>query len=398
MNRSTTTWLGRPIVSLILILLSSYGSVAAKAGGWSASTSADVSGEYDDNPNLLTEGGTGVFGVTSSPSVSIRKVFPRSSINASAGLDINTFDGDGGQNGGGSLDSIDQHVTADMATRTRRSTIELGFSHDRESARTSEIEDTGNLSEDATRMSFAGDARYSFQISRRNFIDVFGDAEDVSFDSGNLTGFRSYGGGTGFRHVLSPIDQIGLSANFSRFDPDSEEDTPSDILDVSASWTRQVSPRLSFDISLGGEAIRSDNPGSGDETSFGFTLEGGLDWKPGRRDTIGISFERSAQPSSTGALQERNLVSATYQRDLTRTVGFDLDFNFFQQEAADDSGTAERTFFEVVPALSWNFHPDWSLLTSYRYRQQKFGSGGDSATSNAFFLTISYSSPYVSLF
>ena len=65
-------------MSLSLILLSSYGSVAAKAGGWSASASADVSGEYDDNPNLATEGGTGVFGVTSSPSVAIRKVFPRS--------------------------------------------------------------------------------------------------------------------------------------------------------------------------------------------------------------------------------------------------------------------------------------------------------------------------------
>ncbi len=385
-------------MSLILILTTSYGSQIARADGWSGQASAVVTGEYDDNPNLATEGEESVFGFTTSPALAIRKVLPRTTINASGALDINVFDGDGGQNGGGDLDSIDQHVTADIETRTRRSTIEFGASYDRESARTSEIEDTGNLSEDATRESFAGNANYSYQISQRNFLDVFGDAEDVSFDSGELSNFRSYGVGGGFRHILSRQDEIGLFADYSRFDPESADEAASDILSVRASWNRRVSPRFSFDISAGGNIVQSDRPGLGDETSIGFILEGGLDWKPGERDTIGLSFERSAEPSGTGELQERNSVSANYRRDLTRSVGFDLDFDFIQQDSVEQSGTGERTFFQVEPAISWNFLPDWAVSTSYRFRRQKFDNGGDSAVSNAIFMTIRYSGPNVSLF
>lgn len=384
-------------MSLILILSNTQGIQDAWADGWSGSASMTEKGEYDDNPNLVVTGGEGAFGVTSTPALAIRKIMPRTAIDAAASLDINVFDGDGGQ-GGGNLNSIDQHVKANIATHSLRNAVGFGIRHDRESARTSEIEDTGNLGEDATRQSFAGDASYSYQISRRNFFDVFGDAEDVSFDTGNLSGFRSYGAGVAYRHVLSTTDELGLVANYGRFDPESNFDSSSENVSLSGTWDRQVSPQLAFDVSLGGELVRSDGSALDDKTSIGFTVEGSLGWKPGERDTLTFSIERAAKPSSNGALQEKITARAKYNRVLTRSLGFGLDINFFQQDAINGGGTAKRTFFEAAPTISWNFHPDWALSTSYRYRQQEIGNGGDSATSNAVFLSISYSSPYVSLF
>jgi hypothetical protein len=388
----------RLITNLTLGCLGLFGAQPALADGWEVQGQVSVEGQYDDNPRLRTEGEEGVFGISTSPELTIRKKTPTSSVYATGAANFAEFSGDGG--GGDDLDSIDQRAGAGLTTKTRLSTLALDARYSRVPTRVSEVEDTGVLTTDATRTSFAGDAAHTYRVSRRDVLSVFGNAQDVSFSNTNqLTDYRSYGGGAAYRRLVSSSDELGLSVSYSRFDPSSNNDTASNTVNGHGSWSNTVSPQLSFAISAGGDFIWLDPPGSDNQRDFEFFLEAGVDWKASKSDALDLTLRRSAEPSGSGTVDERNTLKFGYRRDLTKSIGFDLAVNVLLQDSVDDAGRSNDHFFlSVQPKLSWQFLEDWTVSASYRYRRQELEVSGDPATSNAGFLTIQYQSPPIPFF
>lgn len=380
-----------------LLLAAPYNADLADAAEWSGQAGLSVAGEYDDNPRLLNQDEEGAVGVIVTPSVAIRSQLPRTTFELGGSLPFNKFEGTG-SDGGEDLTSFDQHANASVTTETRLTSFGLNGTFDRQTTRLSEVEDSGDLADDATRLSYGGGARVSQQITRRDFLDLFGNAQDVSFDTDRLSDFRSYGGGAGYRHLLTKQDQIGFSSDYSRFDPGSDEDTQSDIVGARAIWIHESSPTLSLDLSAGGQFIWSEQ-GDGDRnTDLGFTVSGDVNWTPSPKDDLRLTFERSSVPSGTGTLQTRNRASAGYVRKLTRSVGLSLDIDFIMQEALDDQRGDDRIFVQAKPRIFWAPFQNWELSASYRFRRQEFTGSNETAYSNAVFVTISYSSPYIGLF
>jgi len=389
----------RLITNLTLGCLGLFGSQPALADGWEVQGRVSVEGQYDDNPRLRTEGEESVFGISTSPELTISKMTPTSSVYATGVVNFSEFSGDGG--GGDDLDSIDQRAGAGLATKTRRSTLTLDTRYSRVPTRVSEVEDTGVLTTDATRTSFAGDAGYTYRVSSRDVLSVFGNAEDVSFNknSDQFTEYRSYGGGAAYRRVVSSSDELGLSVSYSRFDPSSNRDTASDTLNGHGSWSSSVSPQFSFEISVGGDFTWSDPPGSDSQTDANIFLEAGMDWKVSKSDALNLAFRKSAEPSSSGTIEERNTLQFGYRHDFTRSIGFDLGVNVLQQDSVNDVGRSnDRFYLSAQPELSWQFLQGWTVSASYRYRRQEFERSGDTATSNGGFLKIQYQSPPIPFF
>jgi hypothetical protein len=104
-------------------------------------------------------------------------------------------------------------------------------------------------------------------------------------------------------------------------------------------------------------------------------------------------YTRTVEPSGAGRLRQRDSFDLSARYQLMETVSANLATRLLLQDNADGSGSSERIYYEVEPALRWEVLPDWFIAASYRYRAQELNAPRSRADSNSVTMTLTYKTP-----
>lgn len=385
----------------LVALLLSRGVVA---DSWYVDGSVQVDGGYDDNPLLLSDNEEGVFGTTVTPSLTLGWFSPNISAGVDLALPYSAFSGDGIEGDGGDLDSFDQHAGSFLTLSGALTELSLDARYDRDTTRTSELTDTGLLSGSERRERLSGAVGVLRRLTPVDSLSLNVGAEDVSYETDLLTEFRAYTGEAEYLHDIDPRTQVGLELRVTRFEPESTTEGNTHAVGLQALASYAVSPTLDLSLGAGPSYVTRDTtslvggvPMSDTEDSVGGLFDVAIDWRLSPLDELHAFYSRSLQPSATGVLRTTDAVGIDYSRILAPDWTFAVGGRFLHQEAATGGGAgAARQYAAVEPVLSWRFLPQWALSASYRFRWQDRGAAG-TAQSNAFFVTLQYSAPRLTL-
>ncbi len=393
--RKTLSW----GASALLIVLWDGGALAAE---WSVGGQVRERIAFDDNVRLVTENKEQAFGSTTTLDLNVEARTPASALNATVGLGKTVFIGAEG------LDSFDQHLAAGGQHRSQRVTLSANAGFDRETTRTSEITDTGRTDVDAERTGLTLGASVAYRASRLDSITLSSNFSDVSFDSGSgsgdLTGFRTYGGDVSWSRPLTARIDLNVSLTASRFETQSgrqEDQEESNSYSVNIELTPALLENLEYRGSVGVTHVSTDfqelvggSLVSRQRTSTGFNTDSGVSYTF-ERTTIRADVANGFSPSARGEVVERALVGAGVDHRLTPRITLFVGGSFQRDTSQRDTSTTsdttgDRTFWSVEPGVRWAFLPNWTASASYRYRSDDVGDTGERAVSNAVFATVAY--------
>ena len=390
--RKTLSW----SVWALLVVFWDGGALAAD---WTIGGGVQERIEFDDNIRLVTENKEQAFGSTTTLDLNVAARTPASALNATVGLAKTVFIGAEG------LDSFDQHLTAGGQHRTQRVTLSANAGFDRETTRTSEIIDTGRTDVDAERTGLTLGASVGYRASRLDSITVSSNFSDVSFDSGSgeLTNFRAYGGGISWSRPLTPRIDFDVSLRAGRFETLSGRQEESNSYGAHIGLTRELLKNLQWAGSIGVTHLSTDfqelvggNLVSRQRTSTRFNTNTAWDVSyKFERTTIRANVSSTFSPSASGELVERDSVRAGVDHRLTPSITLFVDGSFQRDTSQRDTSTTsdttgDRMFWSVEPGIGWAFLPNWTASASYRYRSNDAGDSGERAVSNAVFATVAY--------
>ena len=110
--------------------------------------------------------------------------------------------------------------------------------------------------------------------------------------------------------------------------------------------------------------------------------------------TLDGVISRDVQPSGVG----QSVISDQFRMYMARKVSPMLDLvitaKVFRNKVLEGSDpNVDRRFYQLIPALSWHWRPEWTFSTQYWYTRQKFDVDPKAAESNAVYVVVTYAWP-----
>ena len=347
---------------------------------WSLTGKVDQRFEFDDNARLRSSGSDVLYGSTTSPEGRYRYRSPTLDFNVFARLDFSRYSDS-------LFDTEDQELRTSSTYRTERGIFALDGNLERDSTRTSEVDDTGNFETLATRLSYNVRPSYSYQLSQRDLVRLNFDYTGVDYDTRSLTGYRFYSGGASWENVYSRQTTLSIGVNASLQDAENATQSSFYVLQVGA--VHSFSPRLQVSASAGPRFSEQETP-LGTDTGIGVQFAAGVDYSISEQTTISATVSQSVTPSSGGASRERRTINVSANHQFLPRLTFVLPAYFQDDSDPNTNSTAsDRTYFSVSPGLRWQITQDWDLSANYRYRWQEQGSGA-TASSHAAIVGFNY--------
>lgn len=347
---------------------------------WSLTGKIDQRFEFDDNARLRSSGSDVLYGSTTSPEGRYRYRSPTLDFNVFGQLDFSRYSES-------EFNTEDQELRSSTTYRTERGNFALDANLERDSTRTSEVNDTGNFETLATRLSYNVRPSYSYQVSQRDLVRLNFDYTGVDYDTRSFTSYRFYSAGAGWENTFSRQTTLSLNVNASH--QDAENATQSSFYALQAGAVHIISPRLQVSASAGPRFSESKSP-IGTETGIGVQFAAGVDYSFSEQTTVSAAVSQSVSPSGGGASRERRTVNILANHRFLPRLTFVLSA-YFQDDSDPNANntTSDRTFLSVSPRLRWQITEDWDLSASYRYRWQERGSSA-TASSNAAIVGLNY--------
>ncbi len=366
-------------------------AVGAYAAEWSAESSASLTGKFDDNIRLSSTNEQSVFGAIFAPYLNVSRRSPIWDMSFKADLSIARYTEDS------NLNTEDPRLRADVRYRTQLGLLRVQGEASRASTLVTEEADTGNFTTTTQRNLFRVAPSWSYAVTEIDTISVGAGWTEVNYESGTLNDYRSLAANAGWARQVTQADVVSLNLSGNHFVSDSVVELQSNSVTALANWEHTFSDRLTASAGAGPQYFVTDVlvPGGGlqtdEESSFGYSLNAGVDYQLSDLTALGASFERQIEPTSSGSPLQRNrfTVSANH-RFLPRLSGSLRAF--FQQDSNptnDSTASRDRDFFSIEPRLTWAVGQDWDLTGSYRFRTQGTDTA-DRAYSNAVFVTVTY--------
>lgn len=363
------------------------------AADWQLGASLTEEFVFDDNIRLEAGSPDAVWGLSTRPQVSVEGRSPRFDLGFNAGLDYSFFEGQD------NLDSFDQNAGINATLRQQRGALGFSGQFQRATTRTTEVDDTGTVLSDRVRLSFSGGPSWSYRVTPANQVGLRATVTHVTFDTNALNDFNNYSGGPFWSHQLTQKDTIELSGTYSRFERRTGLDLKSDTAAGSAKLSHKFTPRLDGFMNAGGRYVRTMEDVfngvsivSRTDESAGFSAGAGLTLKS-ERASVTATYTRSASPSGSGRLQERDVIGLSGRYKVSPLFTANLRTTYFRQDAIDDGVDTKREFVSAEPGVTWTFHRDWDLRMSYRFRTQTLGDGGERVFSNAGLASVTWRLP-----
>ena len=366
-------------------------AVGAYAAEWSAEGSASLTGKFDDNIRLSSTNEQSVFGAIFAPYLNVRRRSPIWDMNFKADLSIARYTEDS------NLDSEDPRLRADVRYRTQLGLIRLEGEASRASTLVTEETDTGNFETTTQRNLFRLAPSWSYLVTELDTISIGAGWTDVSYESGALNDYRSFVANAGWARQVTQADVVSVNLSGNYFVSDSVVELQSTSVTAQAGWEHAFSERLTTSVAAGPQYFMTDVLVAGgglqtdEERSVGYSLSASVDYQLSDLTTLGASFGRQIEPTSSGSPLQRNRFEVNARhRFLPRLSGSLRAFFQLDSNPTDDSAAGrDRDFFSVEPRLTWAMAEDWDLTGSYRFRTQETETA-DRAYSNAIFVTVTY--------
>ena len=379
-----------------------FGAVVAAISGpvssaeWSVQPLVRVAAGRDSNPTLTTGSHESTTVTTVTPLMHVRGQTELSGIDVGLALNYNNYSSS-------QVEDTDQQIlTLESSTRTSERTT-LGLSGE---LRRDDLRQTVDVSSDAGNV---GDAdvglvqtkvrrkwnnlrpSWTRALSERSNLELAYNATDVSFDNAAGTGLVDYTDqlvSMTYSYNISSRDSLNITTNASRFRaPDA--DNTSDTARLLVGFARAFSETSRGSISVGASRTKEDAAGSTDRSS-GFVLQAGATQRS-EITTLDVTVSHDVSPSGAGQSIASDQLWANWVRRVSPRINFVLRATLVRNEVLQGSDpTVDRRYYEVEPALEYQWMPRVFLRASYLYRYQKFDADPMSATGNTVLVGLAY--------
>ena len=383
---------GRAVVAGMLFAIAALSSTAGRAAEWYVESRVQSQVSYDTNVRLSPTDKIDTAGGILSPEVKIGRRTEALDLSLLGRADFN------GYADPSSLSSIDEKLSLAGSYATELGKFGLDADFNRDTTLTTEVSDTGNLTEAARVTTVDVMPSWSYSLSEIDTLDLSGGYTNTSYDTNTLTDYVFYTGQIGWSRRVSEIDTLQTTAYTGRFVADDLADTTADIIGLLIGWSRQFSEQFSGQLDAGPEYVITkfdDVGGRETDRQLGYRIDGMLAYRMDELTRLELNGSRKTEPSGNGETLTRNRVQLAVIHQVSPLFTLRLDGTVIQNDGAGNSssGSVDRLYYAIQPRAIWRLDPDWDLAASYRFRSQDFDDNRDTAFSHAAFLTLTYRLP-----
>jgi hypothetical protein len=365
----------------------------ARADNVTVQLKAQESYEQDDNPLLLSNGATTLFGFVTQPEAIVNDDTPLVHLDLDSRLDINEFNEP-------HFNSTDAHDAFHSTYKGETTQFGIDGNVDYDTTRTSELTTSG--------INLAGIRHMGLTFSPHavaNLTPVDQALLNVSYNDTRYFNTRSY---TNYSYlVASPMIQHSFdgldigSAGLQATEYATSEGPPISIYTVGPQfgWTRNFSQRLTATATAGAIAtdsiVQNRAPGTG-QLSYDYTYSLDLAFT-GLQDTIHLTASRNPTPQGNGTESLQSSYGLTEKHSVTTRTDLSLSLQFITSEYAQKLNGTQQDFISISPVLTYHLTREWDVSSEFRYRRQDVVGGSVPGTSDAVLVHLVYTPSLMAL-
>jgi hypothetical protein len=369
------------------------------AAEWSVAPVVTLGAGVDDNPALTTGPSDKSSFLFLSPRINWIRKTEISSVNVGMSLNATRYSGNEAEDTYSHTLSLASFFQTTERTRwgldgrLRRDTL---FRTIRTTPDTGDLEDTDDalVEQKVRRTWLSARPTWKYALSERSSLGLSYRITDVSFSNTDGTGLVDYENhnlSTVYSRRITAQDNLNLVVNRSAYRPaetGNKSDTTQLLVGVSHAYSETSQGRF-----LVGGSKTSQKTTAVTEDTTGVVMETGLVLRSELTTFDGV-ISRDVQASGIGRSVMSNQLRMYLARKISPMTSFVFRAKLLRNKALEGSDPGiNRRFYELVPALSWQWRPEWAFGTEYRYRSKKFDVNPEKAESNMLFMSVTYSWP-----
>jgi hypothetical protein len=195
--------------------------------------------------------------------------------------------------------------------------------------------------------------------------------------------------------------QVGISRSFSETLSTSwlagYRETTSDTL-VATGFCIGADPGAKFPGCNGGSPVQTGTA-KDDDTSSGSVYSANIT-KLLEKGELSANLSRSTNPGGDGELLDTTRLTLIGTHKFSEKLRSSLSISYSNAETisrvSNNTRKTDSDFFRIRPKLFWKWHRNWQLAAEYEYVETE-NRNSDTARRNAFYLTLSYQHPRISI-
>ena len=375
-------------------------SAAGWGAEWSVQPAVGVSVGRESNPLLTTATHESSTVTWVTPSMRIQGRTELSEIDLGLVLNYKNYSTDQVEDSDQQILSLNAFTQTSERTRlglvgefrrdNLRETVNTGTS-----ASSGSDADVGLLQANVTRDRRNLRPTWTQALSEKNSVQLAYEITDVGFDNTagtDLVDFTDQNLALSFSHSINPRDSFTIGTNVSRYRAPATVNTSDNTTDTTrllVGFARAFSETSRGSISVGASKTKEDIAGTVDHAS-GFVLEATAREVSEIMEIDG-SISHDVSPSGSGRSIQSDQLRMRLLRSISPTLRFALRATLLRNKVLEGSdASVDRRYYEVEPALEYQWTSQWSVRTGFAYRYQKFDADPTSANSNIVFVGVAY--------
>ena len=378
---------------LVVAALAGQGILPAYGDDWSSVSSLTERVEYNDNKSLQSTSPGHVWGLLTTISTELVRESPTLDASLRAEIQIDEWTGPGEQPGD---DAFDQDYGINVLRKTKTANYGLTGSYTIQSTSTSELDDSGDRTVDAERLTGNVTGTALFNVNRNNTANLSASFEDVDFtgDSDSFTPSQNYEVSGGWTHSITASTAADLNVSWNLDEADGTGfDRRSNTYEILAGVSSKLWDGFVVRFGTGFVWNRSKlftGVGNTTETQTGVPFELGIDYN---FKTTQISFfaERGVEPSSSGEMTVRTAGDLTISHQINRATSIALTASFSRRESVSDELDTETDYATLTPTYSMTLARGWTAVIGAEYAHREDITS--SASSKSVFVSLKWDVP-----
>ena len=354
------------------------------------STTAQIEGgfETDNNVRLVADDEDSVTGFHLSPRFTGKARTP--TLNAQLSLDLDSYRFDDSN-----FDTDDQDLILRLKRQLQTSEIGVTGGWKRDSTLTSELEDTGRVTDSAVRREDASVAPYwQHVLDQRNDLRVDVNYHDVTYGADNFSDYEVISTTVAWLHELNERTGLQLQLYASNYEADSFLQAESDSYGLRGGFETALTERLQLNVLVGASRVETSYhsilANGSDERDTATFVDSSLNYSS-ERSRWSVHFSSDAMPSGDGLLSVNNRISTSWVYQLSQRLESTLRALYGENEALDDRINNKRNYANFEASMLYQLTQELDFIARYRHREQDYENRSGSADSDALFLTLHYS-------
>lgn len=381
-----------------LLSVMSFPSFVA-AAEWSWQPSIFLATGVDDNANLARGPHETVSAVVLNPRILLSKKTEVSYVNLAMSLNATEYSGKQVEDKDSQILSLSSSLQTTERTKwgfdglLRRDTLIETIDTTPDTGDLDDI-DFGLVEKKVRRNRARAQPSWSYALSERSSLALQYGFTDVSYSNAEGTGlvdYRNHQLRATYSRRISDKNDLNLAVNGFAHRPD-EDNTKSDSTQLLAGITRAYSETLRGHFLIGAAKTEETSP-TATQDSTDWVLEAGMRQRSELTTFDGV-ISRDVQSSGIGRVVMSNQLRMYLARKISPMLDVVLRAKLIRNKSLEGSDPGDnRRYYELAPALSWQWKPNWAFGAEYRYRERKFDDDPEAAKSNAAFINVTYRLP-----